>query len=151
MDRFGYRTETFQGSGYRNVYDVLKFEIFELSNIDILCTILDNKLVPYHHEDFVLDLISDVNQDCYFEDTLQDEVIYQLVRIIKKHTGIAINYCLWLADKDAVLDNNLYGSGINNDSDVDVYETGDIILSDLGRDGKLFGYTEYPTIANKLN
>ena len=141
MKDFGYRTELFSGSGKRNVFEVAKFEIFELGNLDILYTIINNNLVSNNDLLYVKDFISDLTRYIYFEDTMQDEAIYQVVSMIRRNTGFKITYCLWLADRKNV--EYLYGK-----SCIDTYFTSSIVLSDLGKNGKLFAYENYP---NKIN
>ena len=62
MKDFGYRTELFSGSGKRNVFEVVKFEIFELGNLDILYTIINNNLVSNNDLSYVKDFISDLTR-----------------------------------------------------------------------------------------
>ena len=64
---------------------------------------------------------------------------------IKVKTGHDIKYALWLADEKTVF--NFYGrdmAGNTLGQDYDAYEIGPIILSDLGFDGTLYGYTDFP-------
>ena len=58
---------------------------------------------------------------------------------ISAQAGRDIQYALWLADKACV--QRFYGG---TDSDIESYETSDVILSDLGRGGTLFGYELEP-------
>ena len=57
---------------------------------------------------------------------------------IKLVTGKNITYVLWLAEKEDVI--KIYGDGHLEDNQIDEYYTSDIVLSDIGVDGKLFGY-----------
>ena len=70
-----------------------------------------------------------------------DRLIIQLITEISTITGKMIKYGVWLAELSAVTE--LY-SDEDSDSDIMEYETSDIVLSDLGYDGKLFAYDVYP-------
>ena len=144
MSSIGYRTETYRGSGYRFINDVLHFEIFELGNTDILYTIIENNLVSDNDKSFIDELLCDIRNDCMYDESLEEEIIYQIVRKIKTYTGINIKYCLWLADKDIVSNPDNYGEFVKSPYDIDAYEIGKIVLSDLGEDGKLYAYEEMP-------
>jgi hypothetical protein len=72
-----------------------------------------------------------------------ENVAYMLKEIlgcIEDETTITVNYALWLADKDSVIDNyegserEIYGYKIDNA----------IVLSDLGWDGTLYGFEDEP-------
>ena len=67
---------------------------------------------------------------------------------IKAVTGHEIKYALWLANLEDVKDKNFYGKYIESDDDVDAYEIGPVVLSELGCDGTLYGYIALPVCIN---
>lgn len=143
-----YRTETLSGSGVRDIHKVIKFEIFELNNIDILETL---KNTIFKEDNLAVSWINHVigwtegneNRD-YDVNFLQDGFCYWLVSYIKYKTGKDIKYALWLADKNVVMDKETYGPYLESENDIDAYEIGDVLLSDIGHDGCLYGYENYP-------
>ena len=66
----------------------------------------------------------------------------QALNEVEEVTGVKVNYALWLADKDTVVD--YYGRYMADKNDIDAYAVGPIVLSELGYDGTLYGYTEMP-------
>ena len=62
-----------------------------------------------------------------------------LVDAVQKDTQKKIFSVVWLAQKELLLD--LYRA---DESDIDEYEVSDIILSDLGPDGRLYAYDYDP-------
>lgn len=56
-----------------------------------------------------------------------------------------VKYALWLADEETVMDKECgYERYIDDECGVEAYETGPIVLSELGYDGTLYGYAEMP-------
>jgi len=126
LNGFGYRSEAYSGSGERRVLEVVMYEITELGNNDIIETMTslygtDTHLWheisdPYDYNDFYL----------------------AMNHILLHKLPIPVNYALWLANRDAVVE--LYGTNL-----VQRYSVGQaIVLSDLGHDGVLFGYHSEP-------
>lgn len=124
-----YRSEIPFGSGERSTVDVLTYEVFDLGNFDIL-----------------IDLCEGVNVVCPNVELLDRigvrSIVQDAVQKLEKLTGFTIPFCLWLADKDVVLD--YYGQGQLTEDDIDAYEISEIVLCDLGYDGALYGYKEEP-------
>lgn len=69
----------------------------------------------------------------------QIEFVEKLRQELSAQVGQDIQYALWLADKACV--QGFYGG---RDSDIACYETSNVILSDLGQHGILFGYEFEP-------
>ena len=66
---------------------------------------------------------------------------------IKQITGKDVRYCLWLCDaKEDLQEYDLHNE--LTDDDIDVYEESDIVLSDTGTSGKLYGYETMPEPVN---
>lgn len=142
-----------ENSAVRNATDVIAFEMCELGNTDIPYTVYHRYIEPnltlLHKScadavdrikfiadaDSAFDLCEGTEA---FLATAQD-----ILRIIKMVTGVTVRYALWLAPKKSVVD--LYHGTEENMAE---YPTSPIILSDLGKEGFLFGYEDYP-IANK--
>ena len=147
-----YRTETFSGLGERNAAEVMSYETFEMGNVDILETLLNT----------VLKGRGEINEKCFhymnsinnsgLEDmpTFEEGIKFfqDVLTEIKAVTGHEIQYALWLADLEDVKDKDFYGKYIESDGDVDAYEIGPVVLSELGCDGTLYGYIALPVCIN---
>ena len=135
-----YRNEEYGGSGVSDIEDVICYEVGELRNEDIFDYCIDN----YKLSDTLLRKIEDVrafiDDDGFNEDDkdLRDTV-KQLVAEVSKICGKTIRYGLWLATKEAVLD--IYDG---EEDSLSAYKPTDVVFSDLGYDGVLFGYEEKP-------
>lgn len=136
MENIMYRSEDSYGSGVRDILDIMVFEIYELKNIDILEYTLDHYLQNSNIKETVENMIADI-------EIFNEEEIYKVCKLIineiNKQTDHNLKYALWLAEYDAV--SNIYSF---DESSIEAYNTSDIILSDLGYDGILFGYDEEP-------
>ena len=136
MDSVMYRSEDSYGSGVRDILDIMTFEIYELKNIDILEYTLEHYLQNSNIKETVENMIADI-------EIFNEEEIYKVCKLIineiNKQTDHNLKYALWLAEYDAV--SNIYSF---DESSIEAYNTSDIILSDLGYDGILFGYDEEP-------
>ena len=137
-----FRTEKFSGSKVRKAIDVMKYEIFDLGNTDILktlkTTILKNSIFIKEIEKIEFEL----EENGYVDDLFENEKIDFCQKILDEiHfiTNKKIEYALWLADLEIV---KKYYKGSN--SNIDMYKTTNIILSNLGLDGILYGYEEMP-------
>ena len=138
-----YRTETYSGSLERRFAHVLCYELFTLGNAHILNELIQNELV--RNSDLIIEMESmgrELEENGYGDDMseLDQLEFWEKVRLdISAQAGRDIQYALWLADKACV--QRFYGG---TDSDIESYETSDVILSDLGRGGTLFGYELEP-------
>lgn len=150
-----YRTESFSGTGERDIVDVMRFETFELGNIDILTTLQEGVLKdnPICKKiDSVIDYLEGANEDEYYDYVdNQIEFFRGVVNEINKVTGYDLKYCLWLADKDVVTGKECgsYGKDMIDTEDYDAYEVGPVFLSELGFDGTLYGYEKFPEPLDK--
>lgn len=138
-----YRTETAYGSKETDPVKVMCYETFELGNNDIVYT-LTNELLKGHPVWNEWDiLVSDILMQSIYIDKWgrenQIQFFQDILSAIKSVTGKDIKYVLWLADKDTVRD--YYGG---TDDDICGYPIGDVVLSELGYDGTLYGYEEFP-------
>ena len=151
----GFRTEQFSGEGYRNAAEVMAHEVFELQNTDILVALSNGILKGTQIGTRMLLLIDgienntdDEDMNRFLDDAFEKEYVgvtyFRVVlNVIKRITGKDIKYVLWLCDSiDDV--KNSYEFGDNVYTEFDEYETSDIVLSDIGREGKLYGYETMP-------
>lgn len=144
-----YRTESFLGTGERDIVDVMWFETFELGNVDILRTlqegVLKDNQICEEFERIIEYLQGDSDSIAYSTEEEQKEFFQNIVKEINKVTGYDLKYCLWLANKETVLETDGgYGAYIETEADIDAYKVGPVVLSELGYDGTLYGYEKYP-------
>lgn len=161
----GYRSEKLFGEGYTDAIDVVAWEIFQLGNTDILHT-LSNGLLKGTEAGFKLSVLEEeMNNGAISEDDTdgriwdvyesacgdfscggRDFVSQYIIDSIRDLTGTEITEVLWLCDTPEAVQgyavHSLVGSSNLTYEDIDCYETTNIIISDLGTDGKLYGYTE---------
>ena len=170
-----YRSVQLYGAGYTCADQVIAYEVFELKHYNILDTLSDSFLKQTEigerlkkfsqvlnqtiQDKEIANCISKYQKDQYEGSVFIDKVLEE----IKNVTGKKINYCLWLCDSiDDIKE--VYGKegykirDINPEvdefgeySDFDAYEESDIILSDLGKAGKLYGYEEAPRIIKSFD
>lgn len=159
----GYRSDGIFGDGYRDAVDVMAHEIFELWNADILDTLADGILKDTDIVEDLKHLSYDIGSPkaVYFADILEEEnrdiaeekgkaFVRRILDAVKEKTGKDIKYVLWLSNSidDVISEYEL------NDSitEFDEYPTANcVVLSDIGRGGKLFGYEELPAAIRTVN
>lgn len=159
----GYRSDSIFGDGYRDAVDVMAHEIFNLWNSDILDTLADGVLKDMDIAEHLKRLSYDISSPkaVYFTDILEEEdqsiaegkirvFIRSILDTVKEKTGKDIKYVLWLSDSvdDVITEYEL------NDSitEFDEYSTADsVVLSDIGKGGKLFGYEKMPAAIRTVN
>jgi hypothetical protein len=141
--KYGYRSEVPFGEGYRDAVAVIKHEIFELGNDDILVTLRNDILRD--NQEIMDELILRIQHGrANLPDNIATEFCQLLVHAVSSTVGKDINYVLWLCPTKAdvylyeLMDMRL------QDSDIDTYETSDVIFANLGQEGCLYGYTELP-------
>lgn len=159
----GYRSDGIFNDGYRNVVDVMTHEIFYLWNTDILYTLANSILKD---TDIAVDMVHLANdlqspRAFYFADILEEEnkfaaedkaktFVRKILDAVKEKTGKDIKYVLWLSDSiDDIISEYKPNDSI---TEFDEYSTANsVILSDLGKGGKLFGYEELPAAIRTVN
>lgn len=140
-----YRTESFSGLQERDAAEVMAYETFEMGNADILECMRDSYLSGRPICEKIDGFIRELEDNGFVDDMFWEQKVdffREVLKEISEVTGIEVNTALWLADKDTVL--NFYGRNMVDENDIDAYETGPVILSDLGLDGTLYGYTNLP-------
>lgn len=141
-----FRSEAPFGEGYRNAVQVMAYEVHALGNVDILDYLYENYLNG-DLRDKAYDYADELSNNGFIDDmSLEDvqEFFRNYLTQVRKKTGKDIRYVLWLADEDAVRE--FYCRGMKPDEyEVDTYDISNaIVLSDIGSDGKLYGYEKEP-------
>lgn len=152
----GYRSDDLFGDGYRDAVDVMAHEIFELQNADILDTLADGVLKDMDIAENLKHLSYDIGAPrvVYFADILEEEdadtaeekakaFVREILDAVREKTGKDIKYVLWLSGSvgDVITEYEL-NEAI---TEFDEYSTADsVVLSDIGKGGKLFGYEKLP-------
>lgn len=159
----GYRSDSIFGDGYRDAVDVIAHEIFELWNADILDTLADGVLKDLNIAEDMMRLSNDMqfSKTAYFADIFEEKdksiaeekekaFVRKILDAVKEKTGKDVKYVLWLSDSvdDVIAEYEL------NDSitEFDEYPTANgVVLSDIGRGGKLFGYEALPNVIRTVD
>lgn len=149
-----YRFEQLYGENFRNPIEVMYHEVFELENDDILNTLSNTifkdtligeklrKIIDVRNGE-----IEDKNIEKFFDEAFENEAIGQkflkeIIEEIENRTKKKINYVLWLCNTvQDIIDEYELDEKLD---EFDEYEDGFIILSDIGKDGKLYGYEQKP-------
>lgn len=152
----GFRTEEFAGEGYRDAAAVMAHETFTMQNSDIPEYLAKTLLKDTEWEEKLTAIASALNSgdtgsdDLYkfLDEAYEDpetgiRYFKELLNFIKTNTGNDIRYALWLCESTADIRSN-YEYGSLKFSEFDTYKVSDIVLADLGREGKLYGYTTLP-------
>lgn len=145
-----FRNPNYGGDNITDAVQIMLFEILELGNTDILETMLNNGFIKNEtlrqRIEHAVVYISENGGPGYYDEyhyTAYDSDIKKMIQSlpneIEKTTGKKIRFALWLASRDSVIKNYE-----GNDDNMLAYPTGDIVLSDLGDDGILFGYENEP-------
>lgn len=152
----GYRSDNIFGDGYRDAVDVMAHEIFELQNADVLDTLADGVLKDMDIAENLKHLSYDIGapRAVYFADILEEEdtdiaegkakaFVREILDAVREKTGKDIKYVLWLSGSvDDVITEYELNEPI---TEFDEYSTADsVVLSDIGKGGKLFGYEKLP-------
>ena len=148
MLEYGYRSEVPFGEGFRDAIPVMIHECRGIGNTDILETLKNTYLKGTEYQKDCQELIDELEEYGYIEDMAEDdwEVFFKsILGVIEQKTGKKIKYCLWLCNTpEDVIDSYSYGNYIIDYDDIDTYQVSSVVLSDLGRHGKLYGYEECP-------
>lgn len=159
----GYRTEAFFGERYRNAASVMAHETFVLDNTDILNYLISSNLVGQGTKDYLQVYVTLMEEGRLIYtgyDTDYEEMLYRyrkneedrieffqdILDDIKNRKGIDIKYVLWLCDspEDVFNSYNVEQNISIADIEFDGYLRSDVILSDIGTEGKLCGYEKEP-------
>lgn len=131
-----FRTESFRGSGVRDLRQIISFEVVELGNIGTLLRAKENEYVKND------DILSSLDKLIFITtfNSYLDMFVSDLLEEISKTQNIKLNYGLWLADLDTV--ENIYLNDEN--ATVDIYDIKDGFVLDRLRDGELYGFADVP-------
>lgn len=133
-----YRVEHTGYKSDRNPIDVMSFESTELDNNDTIEYIRDNYLV---NNTLLTKTANDLLHNYHNTDNYRKFFANALSHIATA-TGKNITHVIWLADKNIV--ENQYAAW-NDSTEMDEYDVSNaIILSDLGNDGRLYGFDNEP-------
>jgi len=146
METTLYRNDSYFGSGVRNLRDIIEYEMSELRNWDIPEYILGHyklnrslrkklKGLVEQHDNYDYPFVGGV--DCRSD---IHDLIEEIIAAVSAQTGIGCVYGLWLAGLDDV--RTLYST--SDEDTIDCYRITEAVFSDLGPDGKLFGYAVLP-------
>lgn len=132
-----YRSERIYGSGVRDLQEIITFEVSELWNTDVFVYSLD-----HYGEYFDSHLADTLKLFAYDDDYLAafgstvGNTVEAFLHALNRGCGHHLRYGLWLAEKSRFPG--------DMQPELDAYLTSDVILSDLGSDGKLFAYENMP-------
>lgn len=142
----GYRSNDIFGDGYRDAVDVMAHEIFNLWNSDILDTLADGVLKDMD----IAEHLKLEEEDKSVAENKAKTFVREILDTVKEKTGKDIKYVLWLSDSvDDVITEYELNEPI---TEFDEYSTADsVVLSDLGKGGKLFGYEKLPAAIRTVN
>lgn len=137
----GFRTESYSGSLVRDLSEIIMFEMAELRNDDIPVYVLAHFTLSGGVRQDLIDTLRlrDNGEYPFLVDRSSlEDLIDNMLSDIRNETGKDIRYGLWLASKDGVK-RYLCGGGT-----VDRYPLSEVILSDLGPDGRLYAFDSLP-------
>lgn len=150
----GYRTERFSGLMERDAVDVITFETHDLMNTDIPETLCAGVLATHPICEELRELITAIEDGGDISTCEVRQIYTKALEAIKEVTGHDVRYVLWLADKETVerfywpmacgVYNNTSTCPKMEEGDYDIYPVGPVIISDLGAEGRLYGYEECP-------
>ena len=132
----GYRNEEYSGSRITDPEKVLKFEIYELGNTDIL------EFFQKHYGFNYSCIIEKLEEGRVTEEEIKDEVKKIISYISRKMGGPKTLYCLWLATREGIRENY-----IDPEDPVTEYNLSGcdyMPLCDLGDQGALFILDRHP-------
>lgn len=139
MKKVEYRNGRLYGREELDIYSVIAGEIIELGNKDIIDYCLNNYPLSSELKGRMSETLKEWDD---YEELPEEDIILMIEDLVKEISHIfhmPIRYALWLASKEAV--EELYDG---NEDNISGYYVSDIILTDLGYDGRLYGYTEKP-------
>lgn len=151
-DKKGYRTENYSGSGVRDLYDVIRYEI-SMGNTDIITymqeeydVLSDYVLEPEQIDELKEEAINDEEfvkdyNDTFYEMVSENSgfITDNILDYVCDKLGVSNEndlIALWLTDYDNAV--NYYNNGSTEDIDEYSLDKEYVVLSDLGTDGSLF-------------
>lgn len=163
MSDTGFRCEEFFGEGYRDAASVMAHETFVLDNTNILDYLIQSDIISNSTKEYLrvyttlmeegrlihTGYDTDYEEMLYrFREKEQDRIEFfqEVLSDIKETTGIIIHFCLWLCDapEDSFDSYNLDFQKKISDFSFDEYEKSTVVLADIGKEGKLYGYEYEP-------
>lgn len=134
-----YRNDSWSGSGTTDIFEVIRYEVCDLRNTDILSWCMEKyplsgRLWKALKEDTRLIGNGDAVPTLDIENDIRD-----LIKEISDLKGYPLTHALWLARKE-VVENRYDGTEEN----MSAYITSFTVLSDLGPEGALYAYGSLP-------
>jgi hypothetical protein len=141
-EKVGFRNEAFRGSGERIARDVIKFEMYDLGNEDIVEFFREHYgfSIPYESYQKALE-----NEE--ITEAEVDQIIDQMFMILKEKFGHTNLYCLWLTSLEGVKENYMNEEDMEEDEIVitKYYLPDKVVpISDLEDEGALFVMEIHP-------
>lgn len=152
MEELGYRDDgLFGGDGPRDLIDVMSYEISDLGNDNSLyycighydlgeeCVNKIHAILKKREE------VRGVEEEKEWKENLlmpilTDYLIPEICRLTRKE----LKYCLWLCDSPEQVKDSYSLEGDEIDFVISSYKKSNVILDDVGSDGKLYAYEDYP-------
>lgn len=135
--KIGYRNEGYSGSGETDVRDVIKFEMYELGNEDILDFFKENYGLSVSCEDY-----QEALEAGQISEEEVDEIIDQMMLILHEKFGHKDLSCLWLTTLEGVKSNYLCGEEYVSQYCLEGITI--VPISDLGDQGILLVMDKHP-------
>ena len=159
----GYRCEEFFGEDRRDAASVMAHETFVLENTDILDYLIKSDLIGETMKELLFVYKTLMKEGMLIHtgfDTDYEEMLYryrnnekdrveffeEVLDDIRKATGVNVRFCLWLCDspQECLDSHNIDQARRLKEFEFDMYDTSEIVLADLGKKGKLYGYEKLP-------
>lgn len=137
-EKMGYRNDNYYGEKERNLVFIIKHEIMEYGNVDILQTLKDN----YEEFSFIDDdLITLINQQSVFEKEI-DELIASIITLIKQRLNTSNDLQgIWVCDSKENVEK--YYSDGNESIHIITFNEDFLIISDLEDEGILIACKDF--------
>ena len=151
----GYRCEEFFGEGRRDAASVMAYETFVLENTDILDYLIKSDLIGETMKELLFVYKTLMKEGMLIHtgfDTDYEEMLYRYRNNEKDRVEFFeevlddIRFCLWLcgSPQECLDSHNADQARHLKEFEFDMYDTSDIVLADLGKKGKLYGYEKLP-------
>lgn len=153
----GYRSELLFGEGHTEAASVLTHETFTMGNLDVIDMLSSSVLAGTdvgkkleHIAAVMREEESDPELEVFLDRAGYDECDPEGVALfrdevlpaISKVTGYEVNYVMWLCDSPSEVLHSYGDLADVTEDDIDEHQIGGVMLSDIGHDGVLWGYTD---------
>ena len=135
----GFRVNNLFGDGIKEPLEVIVYEIYDLGNTDVLNTLANTLFKDTEFGCRLQSFCQVVEIGC--EEKTIEIFVHKLIREVETKLGKELKSVLWLCD---TVQDLVDSYEVQEDSVFSEYEDGFVVLSDLGKQGKLFGYEGEP-------